>query len=218
MSKDAMYAAAEETSSDFFSLPTLEVPKTPADAHRAKIDAVTARYGKEKGTPGVQITLTSLDVPTITQNMTIWLSKEFADALETGAKFDPSVLTPGQQTSYRINVANSDYNAILQELVFNAAGSVVLGNGKQRIVKDSVAVAAGRTPASLGLRPARNFDEYVENINKMLQGLEVIMKRGERGGDDPAFSHNLEPKKILSADAYETNPRAFRGLVLAWNQ
>lgn len=191
---------------DVFDTPELEVPKTPPDAHRATITAVTGRHlTNDKQTAIISIALTSRDVPTLETSMDIFVPKGFEENIALGSKFELASLPEEegnkQQTSYRLGIANSDKTATLQKLVFNT---------------DSVARKAGRNPIELGLTKATDFDSYVENIAKMLTGVEVLFVRRERGGDDPAFSHQLQVRDVFAADEYENNPKRFKKYVLAW--
>jgi hypothetical protein len=190
------------TENDFFSVQELEVPPSAPDAHRATIVSVEGITSKEKRTPGVKISFVSRDVPTLETNKVIWLPKQYVEQL--GSKsFDPRTLDEKAQVSFRMSVANSDKTAELQTLVFNP---------------NSVARSAGQDPQELELTQPVDFDSYVANISAMLVGVECIITRRERGGDDPAFKHNLEVKKIFPADAYETNPKAFKNYQRAWEQ
>lgn len=199
----------ETASDDFFSTPVIEVPKTQPDAHRAIINSVTLRkLNNDKQTAIISIALTSKDIPTLDQSYDIFIPKGFEEGVGLGSKFDPSTLPeePGnkQQTSFRMGIANSDKTANLQKLVFNP---------------DSVARKAGRDPRELGLNPKpKDMFEYTDNISKMLTGLEVIFVRRERGGDDPAFAHQLQIRDLMSADEYELNPKRFKNYQLAWGQ
>ena len=207
------YEAEATGESDFFSAPPLEVPPAVPEAHRALITGVEGKVINDSWVK-VQINLVSQNVPTVEKSLEVLMPKAYADSIGSSSKFNPSTLPSNAQTSYRIGTANRDHTATLQTLVFNQAGSVVNSAGKQVIVKDSVARAAGRSFAGIS-RPT-SFEDYVTAINTMLQGLEVIMLLRERGGNDPAFSHQLNVKEIVSADAYDVNPKKFRGYQLAW--
>jgi hypothetical protein len=68
-------------------------------------------------------------------------------------------------------------------------------------------------------RSVATVDEYVEKVlGPMATGVECIFLRRERGGDDPAFSHQLQVRKVVSADAAETTPKLFNKYVKAWEQ
>lgn len=202
---------------DFFSTPELTVPKTPPDAHRGVVTSVTSKIlNNDKQTAVISVNLVSQNVPTLETSMDIFLPKMFEENIGAGSKFDvlsmPEEEGNKQQTNYRMGIANSDKTATLQLLVFN---------------KDSVARAANRDPVDLDLKKnPQNLDEYTENLNKMLQGVECIFLRRERGGDNPAFAHQLQVREILPADEFEKNPKRFKpyneatkkGYVLAWEQ
>lgn len=198
-----------DTNDNFFDTPELAVPASEPQAHRAVITSVTLKtISTHDDWPVIEIGVTSRDVPTFEDRLGIFIPADFDVAL--GSKFDPSTLPEGdgfwaqQQTMFRRNVANSEKTALLQQLVFN---------------KDSVAQRAGRDPRELGINPRpATLEEYTDNLNKMLQGVEVIIKLRERGGDDPAFKHQLQVKAIVSADDYELNPKAYKKYQLAWEQ
>lgn len=188
---------------DFFDTPSIEVPKTPPDAHRATITAVTLkRLNNDKETAVIVVGLLSRDVPTLETSLDVFVPKGYEENIALGSGFDPSTLPEEegnkQQTSFRMGIANSDKTATMQRLYAIARG-------------------AGRDPNELGLeRKPQTIDAYAENYNKLLQGLEVIFLRRERGGDDPAFSHQLQVRDVLPADEYERNQKRFKKYQLAW--
>ncbi len=191
---------------DIFYLPPLDAPKSDPDAHRAVITGVTfGRVNNEKQTGMIEIGLVSRDVPTLDQKLTVWVGKALEPAVL--GQVDPKTLPENQQTSYRISFSDKSGRALMQRLVFGA---------------DSIAIKAGRNAKELGLKRATTIEEYASNLNEMLQGVEVIMLRDERGGLNPAFEHTLEPKNIVPPDAYETSPKMFTKkdgspkYVLAW--
>jgi hypothetical protein len=196
-----------EMTDSFFETPEISVPASSPDAHRAVITSVTTRHlNNDKQTAIISIGLTSRDVPTLETALDIFVPKGYEENIALGSKFDASTLPEQegdkQQTSFRLGIANSEKTAALQRYVFNT---------------NSIARRAGRDPIELGLNPrAKTLDEYVDNINKMLQGVEVIFLRRERGGDDPAFKHQLNVRDIVSSDEFETNPKRFKKYVLAW--
>ena len=206
----------ETGAADIFETPVIEVPRAQPEAHRAVITSVESGHSSEKGTPFVQINWQSRDVPTIEDNMKIWIPKMVEES-GFSAKFNPKSMESPQQTSFRMGIASSDRRATLQELVFNAEGDVEIEEGKKPLhVKNSLARAAGRDPVELGLKAAHTLEEYAANIHAMLQGLECVVVRKAKGGDDPAFANRLEAKAFLPADIAETNPKRLKGLRLVW--
>jgi hypothetical protein len=213
MSDTYTYEAATAASDDFFSTPELVVPPSPPEAHRARITSVTTTtLNNEKQSTKISINLVSLDVPTVERSLDIWIPKAYKEVI--GSKtFDPSTLSAeqgnNQQASYRMGFANSDKKATLQQLVFNP---------------DSVAREAGRDPREVGVKTVTpgDLDTYVENLNKMLEGVEVSVIMSERGGEPP-YNHSMEIKQILPLSAIETQPKRFlkyRGqeIVRMWEQ
>ena len=194
---------------DFFETPEISVPASPPDAHRAVVTSVTSKtLNNDKQTAVISINLTSRDVPTLETSLDIFVPKGYEESFGSGVKFSPADLPEEegnkQQTSFRLGIANSDKTASLQRYVFNP---------------DSVARKSGRDPVELELvKNPSTFEEYVSNLNKMLQGVECIFLRRERGGDDPAFKHQLSVRDIVSSDEFETNPKRFRKYQLAWSQ
>lgn len=197
---------------DFFATPEIEVPPSPPEAHRAVITSVTLkRIESRESWPVIEIGLQSRDVPTLEDKIGIFLPKTFVDGggIALGSKFDPSSLPEvkggffaEEHTMYARSIANGDKSAKLQKYVFNG---------------DSLARKAGRDPVELGLvRNPQTAEDYVGNIAKMLTGVEVIMLRKERGGDDPAFKHQLQASDIIDADTAEVNPKRLKKFVLAW--
>jgi hypothetical protein len=196
-------AAVVDGAEDFFtSTPEFVVPPAIPEAHRAVIDSVTTTtLNNEKQSTKISINVTSRDVPTVSRSLDLWVPKAYLEVI--GAKtFDPSVLPENLATSYKIGFSNSDKSATLQELVFNP---------------NSVARTSGRDPQTLGVKPVKpgDLETYVENLNKLLQGLEVIVLMKERGGEPP-YNHTMEIKRILHADAYETSPKRFKGFRPMW--
>ncbi len=185
---------------DIFYLPPLDAPKSDPDAHRAVITGVTfGRVNNEKQTGMIEIGLVSRDVPTLSQKLVIWVGKALEPAVL--GQIDPKTLPDNQQTSYRISFSDKSGRALMQRLAFNP---------------DSIAKKADRNAKELGLKRATTIEEYASNLDALLQGVEVIMLRNERGGNNPAYEHELEPKNIVPSDAYETRPKLFTGRVLAW--
>lgn len=196
---------------DVFETPEFEVPATPPQVHHAQIVGVTCGHSHNKGTPFIEIGIVSTDVPTLDPrrtSLTIWLPKNWEEHIGD-AEFERSDL-------YIRNIANGDKTAALQRYVFNREGTATNSKGKEFQVKDSIARAAGRNPAELGLTKATDLESYTENINKMLQGLNVVITMRERGGDDPAFAHNLETRDMFSPEELELNPKKFKNYVPAW--
>lgn len=203
-------AAVETGADDFFSsTPELIVPPSPPEAHRAVISSVTTTtLNNEKQSTKISINVVSRDVPTVERSLDIWVPKPYLEVI--GSKtFDPLVLPSNLQTSYRMSFANSDKKALLQTLVFNP---------------DSIARSAGRDPQELGVKTVKPGDlaTYVENLNKLLAGLEVAIVMSERGGEPP-YNHSMEIRTILPIEAIETQPKRFlkyRGqeIVRMWEQ
>lgn len=198
-----------EANESFFETPIIEVPPSVPQAHRAVITAVNLKtIATRDDAPVIEVAIVSRDIATLEDKIGIFIPKAYAENIALGSKFDVSSLSEGadfwsqMQTMFRRNVANSDKTATLQKLVFNP---------------DSVARKAERDPVELGLNPRpKTLEEYVENISKMLVGVECIVKFRERGGDDPAFQHQLQAKEILPATDYETNSKAYKKYQIAW--
>jgi hypothetical protein len=200
---------------DFFAIQELDVPPSPPQAHRALITSVSATtLNNEKQSTKISINLVSRDVPTVERSLDIWIPKGYLEVIGSPT-FDPKTLPAdyfgkgdprnnNQQASFRMGFANKDKNATLQLLVFNP---------------NSIARSAGRDPVEVGVKAVKpgDLDTYVENLNKMLEGVEVIMLLKERGGEPP-YNHTMEVKKILSADTDDPkNVKLFKGYQLAWN-
>jgi hypothetical protein len=181
---------------DVFYTPPLDAPPSEPEAHRAVVVSVTGKnLNNDKQTALVEITLQSRDVPTRTEVLNVWLPKEFELTGIGNPRFDPKTLAEGQQISYRLGIAAKDGKATLQMLA-------------------TIAKEAGRS--SQGLKTPTNLTEYAENYNTLAQGIELVMLLRERGGDNPAFAHRLEPKGIVSATEIETNPKRFKNYVRKW--
>lgn len=202
MQTDEEVVQQDGAGEDFFDTPALEVPKTPPDAHRATVTSVTSKtLNNDKQTAVLSVNLRSIDLPTLETSLDIFIPKGFEENIGNPA-FNPSELPEEegnkQQTSFRMGIANSEKTATLQRLY-------------------AIARKAGRDPVELGLkRKPTGLAEYTENYNLLLQGLEVIMLRRERGGDDPAFSHQLQVRDVVASDEYEQNPKRFKRYQLAW--
>ncbi len=203
-----------EGSDDVFETPVIEVPATPPEVHRGTVTNVTLRrLNNEKQTSIISIGLVSRDVPTLEKSLDIFVPKLWEESIGDLSQFKasdlPSEKGNNQKFSYQSSIANSDCTARLQRYVFNREATKTNSKGKEFQVKDSVARAAGRNPIELGLKAATDLETYTENVNKMLQG---------RGGDDPAFSHQLNVQDLFSSDEYELNPKKFRNYAPAWEQ
>lgn len=200
-----MLETVETSADDFFDTPALEIVATPQEIHRAVIGAVTLnRIANRNDWPVIEIGLTSRDVPTVEDRISVFIPLAFDDAaVALGKKFDPKSLPEDetgdywgkQKTMYTRGINNSEGTASLQKYVFNP---------------DSVARHVGKDPIQEGLVKPTNLDEYVANLAKMLSGVECLMIRRERGGDDPAFKHQLQAKDIISQDEFEKNPKKYK--------
>lgn len=203
---------------DVFDTPEFEVPATKPQVHHAQITEVTCGHSQNKGTPFLAIGIVSTDVPTLDTrktSLTIWLPKGWEENIGNPS-FKRDVLPGNEQASYIRNIANADKSATLQRYVFNQEGVAVNSKGKEFQVKDSIARAAGRNPIELGLKKATTLEEYAENVNKMLQGLSVVIIMRERGGDDPVYAHNLETKDMFSPETLDLEPKRFKNYEPAW--
>lgn len=205
-------------SDDVFETPEFAVPTTPPQIHNATITDVVCGHSQNKGTPFIEIQTVSKDVPTLDSrktSITIWLPKGWEDHIGE-AKFDRASLDEKERNSYIRNIANGDKTATLQRYVFNAEGVATNSKGKEFTVTGSIARKAGRNPAELGLKKATDLESYAANIRAMLQGVDVLVTLKERGGDDPAFQHQLEAKDMFSPDEYALNPKRFKNFAPAW--
>lgn len=192
---------------EFFSTPEAPVVATPPDAHQGTIESVTLDHlNNDKQTAIIRIGLKSRNVP-LEGTLDVFVPKGYeTGGFEDGFTVDslPEVdcgkgdpRNDKQQSSYRMSIANSEKTAVLQVL-------------------QSIARANGRTAKSLGLDKPTNLEEFVEAHSKLLVGLDVIFTRREKGGDDPAFAHQLQIKRIWPGDAAEVSPKAFKKYVRAW--
>jgi|ERR1700690_755955 len=205
---------------EMFETPEFEVPSVKPQIHHAQITDVTSGHSKTKETPYLQIGIVSTDVPTLDQrktNLTIWLPKSWEEHIGDSS-FKRDMLPESEQASYIRNIANGDKTATLQKYIFNAEGVAVNSKGKEFKVQDSIARKAGRRIEEMRLPKAVDLESYAANINKMLQGLDVVIIMKEQGGDDPAFAHNLETKDMFSPDELDLNPKKFKNYEPAWGQ
>lgn len=187
---------------EVFGGTAIPVPPFQPDAHRVTITAVGSGHSSDKGTPFIEIFWRSIDVPTLERTTKVWIPREYEEA-GFPARFDTKTMAEGQQISYRLGIRSSDNSATLQILVENP---------------DSIAKQAGRDPVELGLKRATTLEEYADNLNKMLQGIDCIITRKARGGDDPAFANTPEVKRWFPIDIAERRPKVLKGLQLAWKQ
>ena len=206
---------------DVFETPMIEVPATEPEVHRGVVTGVTLRrLNNDKQTSIISIGLVSKDVPTLEKSLDIFVPKLWEELIADLSHFKagdlPSDKGNNQKFSYQSSISNSDRTARLQRYVFNAAGTYTNSKGKEVQVKDSIARQSGRNPVELGLKKANTLEEYAENVNKMLQGVDVLFTMRERGGDDPAFAHQLNVQDIFSTDEYESNPKKFKNYRAAW--
>lgn len=209
-------------SDDVFETPSIEVPATEPEVHQGVVTGVTLRrLNNEKQTSIISIGLVSKNVPTLEKSLDIFVPKLWEESIADLSHFKasdlPSEKGNNQKFSYQSSIANSDRTARLQRYVFNRAGTATNSKGKEFQIQDSIARKAGRNPVELGLTAATDLETYTENLNKMLQGLDVLFTMRERGGDDPAFAHQLNVQDIFSADEYDLNPKKFKNYKPAWN-
>lgn len=186
-------------SDDVFATSELPVPPAIPDAHQCVINGVTLETF-ESGATAIKIALASLNVPTLDTEMLIFLPKGFVEDIYVDAHTLPEEEGNKQQTSYRIGIANGDKNATLQQL-------------------RDIAYKAGRTPAAVGAVRARNLEEFVDNHNKLLTGVQAVFFRRADDGEnaDPRFKNRLRVKGILPPDsAY--NPKQLKRYVKMWEQ
>jgi hypothetical protein len=197
---------------DIFYVAPFEVPPNPPDAHQAIITSVNGvTLNNEKQSTKIEINLVSRNVPTIEMRLDIWIPKGYLPHIGDPS-FDYKTLPAiyfgkgdprnnNQQQAFSISISNSDNKGTLQTLVLN---------------KDSVARSAGRDPKELGLKAATpgDFEGYVSNLRAMLEGVECIVLRKERGGDPP-YNHQMDVKKVLPANAIDI-PKLYKGYQPAW--
>jgi hypothetical protein len=211
-----------QTTDDVFETPVIEVPATPPEVHHGTVTGVTLRrLNNDKQTSIISIGLVSRDVPTLEKSLDVFVPKLWEESIADLSQFKasdlPSEKGNNQKFSYQSSIANSDRTARLQRYVFNKESVYTNSKGKEVTVKDSIARAAGRNPIDLGLKLATDLETYTENVNKMLQGLDVLFTMKERGGDDPAFAHQLQIQDLFSPDEYDVNPKRFKSFSPAWD-
>lgn len=184
---------------DVFATSELPVPPAVPDAHQGVINGVTLETF-ESGSSAIKISLSSKNVPTLDTEMMVFLPKGFVEDIYVDAATLPEEEGNKQQTSYRIGVANSDKTAVLQQL-------------------RDIAYKAGRTPANLGLKRATTIEEFVDNHNQLLAGVEcVFARRPDTGeGADPRFKNVLRVRTILAPEA-AYNPKQLKKYVKMWEQ
>lgn len=188
------------TADDVFPTDPLPVPPATPDAHRATITAVEARhYENGKGTVALVVHLHSLDIPTVETEFQIFLPKLFVENIKVDPKTLPDVDGNKQRTVYRMHVASEDGRATLQKLRM-------------------LAHKANRTVENVGITaPSTNIDEFAENHNKLLSGLECVFFRSpEKSAENTEFANRLRVKGILSIDDAMTKAKLLRGYKKMW--
>lgn len=193
-------SAPSLTADDIFPTEPLPVPPAIPDAHRAVINGVELRrYDNGKGTVALVVHLESQDIPTLKTEFQIFLPKLFVENIKVDPNSLPDEPENKQQTVYRMRIASKDGSATLQKL--------------RKLAHD-----AQRTVESVGISgPSTNIDEFAENHNKLLSGLECVFFRAtEKSAENTEFANRLRVKGIISIDDAFKKPKLLRNYKKAW--
>lgn len=193
-------STAEETvnqsaaSDEFF--PTDSAPVTPAtpDAHRGTIEGVSYTVF-DSGWSCLDIAVKSDDVPGVSGSMRQFIPAAFVENIE---------IKVADLSNDRSDMSNKGQ---FEEAIKNEDGTALVQTLR------GIAAEAGRDPVQLGLVPATDIDSYVENLSKLLTGVEIVFVR--RPGKD-AFKKRLEVKRIYPRSVVDNPGKKFKGLTLQW--
>jgi len=178
---------------DFFDTGSVPVPPAEPDAHRGTIEGVTIETF-ESGSTAIRVGLRSIDIPTLDTYQRLFPPKMFVADIYVDKSTLPAEEGNNQLFSYRTNIKNDDGTGAVQQLV-------------------ELAKKAGRSPEGQGLVRAKNFEQYVDNLNKLLIGLEVVFVR--RPGKEQ-YKNRLEVKKVYGSDVIDTPGKKFKGVRCLW--
>jgi len=183
---------------DILSTPTLKLPPATPEAHQGKIDGVTSETF-DSGAVAIQFAVTSSNVPTVSDKISLFVPKAFAEDIH----IDPTTLPTNdengknQQQNYAIGIANTDHTATLEEL-------------------RRIAYEQGRTTE--GLEAPQTFDDFVSVLNHLLVGVDVVFtRRPNTKAEDPRFRNRLQGSAILNPNVVN-NPKALKKYTKLWEQ
>lgn len=181
---------------DILSTPTLKLPPTVPEAHQGTVEGVTFEEF-ESGSCAIQFALASQNVPTVTDRVSLFIPKMFAEDIHV----DPTALPAdsanknNQQQQYAIGIANEDGTATLQEL-------------------RRIAYEQGNTTE--GLEAPKTIEEFVGVLSHLLTGVSVVFtRRPNTKAEDPRFRNRLQGSAIMSPNV-ANNPKALKKYTKMW--
>lgn len=180
---------------DIFETGSLPKPAAKPDAHEAVINGVTT-VTFDSGATCVQLELSSQNVP-LDFNKRYFVPKDFVADIYCDKASLPSEDKNNQLGSYVRTIQNDKGDADFQKL-------------------RAIAANQGITSADRGLTKPATFADYVENMNKLLSGLRVIVVR-RPGKDD--YADRLEVAAVYGPEVKDEPGKKFRGVDrLMWEQ
>jgi hypothetical protein len=189
----------EEDAFAVFGGEELKVEARRPDAHKGSIIAVTQYEAPNTGSKAVQVHLQSNDTGG-QDEYTIWVPKPFAE--NTGAFLrrelgieDLSAGTPDPDRPGKLKGnERGQYGAAIKNSAGDASIQVLL----------SIASKSGRRPTA-GLK-IETFEEYVEELNKLLEGVEVVYTRRPQVTEENPRGF-LHVTRVLFPEDVESNPK-----------
>lgn len=172
----------------------LTLPPPEPDAHRAAIVSVTSEV-YETGTTSLNFALTSLDGG-FAEEYKIFLPNAFVEDINVDPTTLSDVPVPGKKQSPRQRYAqvvhNSDNRSEL-DLLF--------------------AIAAEQGRNTDGMERPKTFEDFVNTVNTLFNGLEVIFLRNVEESEQ--YGDRLKVRKLVSPTLAH-NPKALKKYKKAW--
>lgn len=183
---------------DILSTPELAAPKAEPDAHVGVINGVTIeRFDNEKQSVALKFSLTSRNVPTLDQEYSLFLPKQFAENINVDPTTLPAEEGNNQKQQYAIGIANDTKDATLQVL-------------------RRIAYEQGRSLQ--GMQRPTNLEEFVDVLNALLSGVEVVfVRRPDKKADDPRFRNRLRVQGFY-APSVVNNPKMLKNYRKMWEE
>lgn len=192
--EDVLDVTGTVGSEDVFDTGSLPVPSATPDAHDVEIQGVDS-ITFDSGATAIQIHMKSLNLP-LDMTKRIFVPKMFVEDIYVDKTTLPEEQGNNQRFSYRSGVQNDDHTADLEVLRAIAAGQ---------------GVSAGER----GVTRPSTFAEYVDNHNKLLSGVRLIVVR-RPGKDD--FKNRLEVARFYAPEVKDNPGKKFTNVRLQWEQ
>lgn len=181
---------------DVLDTPELKVPPQSPQAHQGEITGVTI-FEADSGSVAIEIGLTSLNTGS-EDTFRLFVPTDFVDNIGVNPSELPSEDGNNQLQQYRIGISNTDKDATLQIL-------------------RRIALAQGRGAVLEGVARPTNFEGYVNLLNELLSGTQLIyVKAPDKKNDDPRFRKFLRVTGRFHDPADAENPKMFKRAQKMW--